>query len=181
MSVKDLNTQDNADSIITFEAYAPSVAPAANKSMISIANTSSTKICKIRSIYLTNIQTTAVTGVMLNFELRRITSHSAGTALTPLQYDTGFTLDAGITARTGSTVAGEAGIIRRWVWSSDEHRVGSQDVESNDYANMALIPLFQQEKYSGPLVLRQNQGITLKQTISSTVGSWDINVIFSEE
>jgi hypothetical protein len=180
VSVKDLNTQDNADSIITFEAYAPSVAPAANKSMFSITNTG-TKVCKIRAIYLTNVQTTAVTGVMLNFELRRITSHSAGTALTPLQYDTTFTLDSGITARTGSTVVGEAAIIRRWVWSSDEHGVGSQDVESNDYSNMALIPIFQQEKYSSPLVLRQNQGITLKQTVSSTVGTWDINVVFSEE
>jgi hypothetical protein len=181
MSLVDLNTQDNADLIETFMAYAPSVAPAQNKSMISITNTSATKIAKIRAIYLTNPQTTAVNGAVLNFELRRIVSHSAGTSLTPIEYDTSITLDSGITARTGSTVVTEGGIIRRWVYSSDDHGVGANDVESFDYTINSTIPIFQQEKYSGPLVLRQNQGITLKQTISSTVGVWDINVIFSQE
>jgi hypothetical protein len=181
MGLIDLNSQDDADSIVTFEAYAPAVAPAANKSMISLTNTSSTKIAKIRAIYLTNPQTSAVTGVMLNFELRRIVSHSAGTSITPIQYDTAVTLDAGITARTGSTVVTEGGIIRRWVYSSDEHGAGTVDVEASDYPIMAAIPIFQQEKYSGPLILRQNQGITLKQTISSTVGTWDINIVFSQE
>jgi len=181
MATSDLNTQDSADSFETFEAYAASVAPAANKSMISIANTSSTKICKIRSIYLTNVQTTAVTGVMLNFELRRIASHSVGTSITPSQYDTEITLDSGITARTGATVTSEGAVIRRWTYSSDEHGVGAVDVEASDYPINAVIPIFQQEKYGAPIVLRNGQGLSLKQTISSTVGVWDINIIFSQE
>lgn len=180
MAQFDFNSQNDADSIETFEAYAASVAPAANKSMFSIANTG-TKLLKIRSIYLTNPQNTAVTGVMLNFELRKIVSHSLGTLITPIEYDSNITLDSGITARTGATVVTESGIIRRWTYSSDEHGVGASDVESFDYAINAGIPIFKQERYSGPLVIRQNQGITLKQTVSSTVGAWDINVIFSQE
>lgn len=180
MSFVDLNSQNDSDSIVTFEAYAPNVAPALNKSMISLTNTG-TKICKIREIYLTNPQTAAVTGVMLNFELRRIVSHSVGTALTPFPYVTSLTLDGGITARTGATVVAEGGIIRRWVYSSDEHGVGALDQEGSDYPIMAAIPIFRQGRYSGPLVILNNEGITLKQTISSTVGVWDINIIFSQE
>lgn len=180
MGIKDLNTQDDADSIITFEVRAGDVAPALNKSMISVTNTG-TKVCKIREVYLTNPQTTAITGVMLNFELRRIVSHSAGTSLTPFPYNTALTLDGGITARTGATVVTEGGIIRRWTYSSDEHGVGALDQEGSDYPIMAAIPIFRQGRYSGPLVILQNEGITLKQTISSTVGTWDINIIFSQE
>lgn len=165
----------------SFEAYSPATAPAANKSMISILNADATKLVKIRAIYLTNVQTTAVTGVMLNFQLNRITGHSAGTLLTAFPYDTSLTLDADITVRTGSTVAGEGSTIRRWIWSSDERGVGTLDREGFDYGFQEAFPIFKQEMSTGPLVLRQNQGITLKQTISSTVGTWDINVIFTQE
>lgn len=181
MAQHDLSSLNDVDSYSTFEFYAPSVAPAANKSMISITNTSTTKVCKIRAIYLTNPQTTAVTGVMLNFELRRIASHSAGTALTALLYDTANTLDSAVTGRTGATVVTEGGIIRRWTYSSDEHGVGANDVESFDYSLLGVMPIFKQENNAAPLILRNGEGITLKQTVSSTVGVWDINVVFTVE
>lgn len=181
MAQHDLNTLDSYEDYQTFEAYAASVAPAANKSMISISNTSYTKICKIKSIYLTNAQSTAVTGVMLNFTLNRITTHSAGTLITPIQYDTENTLDAEITVRTGSTVVSEGSAIRRWVLSSDEYGVGTLDQEGQDKTMQILIPIWKQERDAGPIVLRQNQGITLKQTVSSTVGAWDINIVFTQE
>lgn len=165
----------------TFEAYAQGIAPAANKSMISILNADASRIVKIRAIYLTNVQTTAVTGAMLNFNLNRITGHSAGTVLNPLAYDLSAPIDADITVRTGATVSGESSTIRRWVWSSDEHGVGTLDQEGSDYNKMALLPIWKQEFPCAPLLLRQNQGITLKQTVSSTVGSFDINIIFTQE
>ena len=171
-SVQDINE--------TFEAYSPATAPALNKSMFSIFNSSASTLVKIRSIYLTNAQSVAVTGAMLNFELRRITGHSAGTLLTPFPYDLNTTL-VNITTRTGSTVVGEDNIIRRWIWSSDEHGVGTLDQEGYDYGFQVMFPIFKQENSCAPLLLRQNQGITLKQTINSTVGAWDINVIFTQE
>ena len=59
--------------------------------------------------------------------------------------------------------------------------MGAVDVEASDYPINAVIPIFQQEKYGAPIVLRNGQGLSLKQTISSTVGVWDINIIFSQE
>lgn len=181
MSLIDLNSQDDADSISTFAVVASSVAPSLNKSMISLANISSSKIAKIRSIYMTNVQTTAVTGVMLNFELRKFATHSAGTLLVPIEYDSTKTIDSNISARTGGTIVSEGSIIRRWTFSSDEHGVGAVDVESADHGLMSLIPIFAQEKYAAPIVLRQNQGIHLKQTANSTIGSFDINIVFTQE
>jgi hypothetical protein len=169
--------------IPTFVSYASAVALANNKSLFSIVNTGSSFLVRIREIRIINTQTSAVTGVIADFRMFRITGHSSGTLLVGLTSDTNDTLDSSVTARTGSTVAGEASdFLRRWLVSTDEWGVGSSDVESmqhimQTYSNPAYYPT----PKTKPITLRQNQGITIKNVTNTTVGTFDIAVIYTQE
>lgn len=151
-----------------------------NKSMISIINTG-TQQAKIQEIKIVNAQTTAVTGVVAIFELRRCNSHSVGTLLAPLSADTVDTLDSNITVRTGATILGESAIIRRWKWSSDEYGVGTADTEAFDHALQNLVAAYTPLDGTKSLTLRPNEGLTIKQTTGSTNGTFDIFITFTVE
>jgi hypothetical protein len=166
----------------TFSVVARSVAIGNNKSMFSILNADATKLVKIRQIKIINSQTSAVTGVIADFRILRLTGHSSGTSLTPETFDTNDSLDADITTRTGSTVAGESSTeLLRYTYSSDEWGVGTLDVESSDHVMQQVAALYISKNDSKPITLRQNQGLTIKQVTSSTAGTFDIEVIFTQE
>jgi hypothetical protein len=171
------------DELATFVALAKDVAIGNNKSMFSLVNTSgSTVKVKIRELYLINSQTSAVTGVISDFELHRCVSHSAGTSITPQSYDTADSLNSSVTARTGATIDTEnANILKRWEWSSDEWGVGTLDQEGNDHNTQANMNLMRQEKNCKPLTLRANEGFTFKHSINSTAGTFDIMCVFTQE
>lgn len=169
--------------LATFVVNATSVAIGNGKSMLSIVNASgSTVVLKLRELYITNVQNTAVTGVISEFQLKRIVGHSAGTALTPASYDTNDALSGSITARTGATVTTEGtDIFRRVTWSSDEWGVGAQDVESEDHEAQLRYNIVQQFPGCKPFTLRANQGLTVKQITNSTVGKFDVVAVFTQE
>lgn len=170
--------------LATFTVAGTAVAPANNKSMISIFNADATLLTKVHEIYVVNVRTTAATGVVGSFELRRITSHSGGTLLTPVSMDTTDTLDSDITVRTGSTVGGEAATMMwRSLFSTDEWGPGTTDVESNDHIFQTMHPIFARKTDSGtkPLVLRQNEGLTVKFATNSTAGEFDLFLVFTQE
>lgn len=153
-----------------------------NKSMVSLLNeTGSTVIIKIREIKLINTLNTSVTGVVSNFEMRRLTGHSSGTSITPNPYDTNDTLSVSVTARTGATITGEGVLLHSYRWSSDEWGVGPQDVESGDHSLTSLIPFYSVQPYCKPITLRANQGVHIKHTINSTAGQFTIIITFTEE
>jgi hypothetical protein len=163
----------------TYVLFAEAVVLGNLKSMVSIVN-SGTKILKIKSIKIINNQTTAITGVVAEFGLRRITGHSAGTTLTANSFDTADTL-ASVTTLTNSTVAGEGANLMRYKFSSDEWGVGTQDVEANDHIAQALHPVYYPQDKTKPLTLRQNQGFTIKCLTNTTAGSFDFEIIFTLE
>lgn len=167
----------------TFLAYAGDVQIGNNKSMISLVNASgSTVKVKIREIKIISAQTTAVTGLISTMTLLRCTNHSAGTSLTPQAYDTTDTLSGSVTARTGATISGElAPVIRKWNWSTDEYGVGAQDIESMDHALAELLPGWGYPFGTKPFTLNANEGLTLKQIVNSTVGTFNISIIFTVE
>lgn len=166
----------------TFVARATSVAIGNGKSMISLVNTSgSTVKIKLRELWITNVQTTGVTGIIANFELNSIVGHSAGTSLTPKAFDSTDTLNGSVTARTGATVTTEGTSYARWLWSSDEWGVGPADVESTDHANQNLIPHYQDSGRWGTITLNANEGLHVKQVTNSTVGTFDLDIVFTQE
>lgn len=167
----------------TFNAIATGITTAANKSMLSIANTSG-KVIKIEEIYLVNARTTAVTGVSGVFEIRRITGHSAGTLVTNIEtYETGDVLDSGVTVRTGSTVSGEsANLFWKCVFSTDEHGIAGSDVSSDEHIFQTMFPIFVKKTNNAKTItLKSNEGLTIKFIPNSTVGIFDIFCVFTQQ
>jgi hypothetical protein len=143
------------------------------KHMLSVANTGATPVF-VRSVRLINSQTTAVTGIIAEFQLRRFTTHTAGTVVDGIASDTLDPL-TGIEGRTGATISGLVTTpYRRSKWSTDEWGSGAQDVESNDHVLHTLIPWYQPSDNIRPIVLRQNQGITVQQLVNSTIGTFTV-------
>ncbi len=167
----------------TFIALTQAAGVATGKSMMSFVNTTgSTVKVKIRQIKIISAQTTAVTGKVSNFEFRKFVSHASGTLITTVPMDSTDTLSGSVTVRTGATITGEtATVLMRYQWSSDEWGVGSQDVESNDHAFNSLLPVYQTPRYTKPITLNANEGFHIKHTTSSSVGSFDIEVLFTQE
>jgi len=168
----------------SFTLSAPAVVIGNNKSLVALMNgASSTKVVRVREIYLVNSQTVAVTGVVATVSLRRITGFTAGTALTPVANDTNDTLNVNVTAAHGATVSGEfTAFLQRWYLSTDEWGVGAADAESAAATMQAHFPVFRRsDAEMRPLTMRPGQGLTIKCETNSTAGSFDIIVAFTQE
>ena len=162
-----------------------------NKSMFSALNDVGSGVrLKLQQLFIYNVQTTAVTGVIAQFQLRFITGHSAGTQLTTTPAAAGMfrmsltsdTLNGLVTFRTNSTVAGEdAFSLKRWLWSSDEFGTGTADAETTEHTDAQLVAAYTVAENASPITLLPGEGLTIKQTTNSTAGSFDIFVVFTEE
>lgn len=187
--VKEINNRLAVDAILnstpltaTFTINAQDIQIGNNKSMMSILNgPSSGVVLRLRDLRIINVQTTSVTGIIGTFEKRRFTTHSGGTLLVPSTYDTADTLDSDVTIRTGATIGSEEGIIRRWKFSTDEWGVGPADVESNSNISQIYFNLLIADQYTKPFTIRPGQGVHIKQTTNSTVGTFDIIAVFTQE
>lgn len=169
--------------LATFIINARDIASANNKSLVSLVNTSGSSVkIKIRELRVINTQNSAVTGVVIDINLLRCTSHTSGTLLTPATYDTADTLNSSVTARTGATITGEAtDILRHWDMSSDEWGPGANDVESTEHTLNMLIPSYVALPKTKPITLNANEGITFKCITNTTTGLFDIVVMFTQE
>ena len=166
----------------TFSIVATGVALGNNKSMISLANASgSTVVIRVREIWLENTQTAAVTGVVALFELRRFTSHSAGTTLTAAPYDTVDTLNGSVTARTGATITGETVLFMKRTWSTDEWGTGTLDEEGYEHAVQSSQIFWSRKDLEGKAItLRANEGVHIKCATNTTAGTFDFTMVFTQ-
>ena len=166
----------------TFVVQALGAAIGNGKSMLSLLNADgSGVVLRLQRLFVINTQNAGVTGINADFRLFRATGHSAGTALTPQAHDTNDTLSGSITARTGGTIAGEsASYLYRWLWGTDEWSTGPSDADSADHAAQSLNPIYQAAPGERPITLRPGEGLTLKQTVNSVAGTFDIIAIFTE-
>lgn len=172
--------------LATFTGVATDIAVANNKSMLSIVNASgSTVVSRISAIYVTSVQTTGVTGVVGNFELRRITNHSAGTAITAIEkMDSGDSLNASITVRTNGTVTSEStNLLWRSVFSTDEWSVNNAiDTAAEGHLLSTMFPIWKRADFDNkPIILNANEGLTIKFATNSSVGTFDIMIVFTQE
>lgn len=167
----------------TFFAMAEAEQIGYNKSMASILNASNSGVViRIREIRIVNMQNSAVTGIVADFRIFRCTGHSSGISINPTSHDTGDSLNSSVTVRKGATITGEGtGLLRHWEWSTDEWSPGAPDVESSDHALQVLIPVYTSQPKMKPITLRAGEGITLKQIINSSVGTFDVWWVFTQE
>ncbi len=167
----------------TYTAYATGIAFASNKSLLGLFNAHATHKVKIYRVWALNNQTTAVTGVLTSMLLRKISALSAGTAVTPVQHDTGnATVDlTSVTCVTGGTFTNTAdNPLRQIMWSGDEPAVSSATSDELQ----CIVPLMCIWDSTGdsniePLVLNTNEGVHLLQPGANAVGILDIAIEFT--
>ena len=164
----------------TFWAVFDRIVPAANKYMANIFNATSTKKVEIKRIWVFNWQIAAVTGVLLEYELRRITARTLGTSITPVAADSNYSLTASITADHASTAVTDSSLLLRGVCSSEELvQTALQLLNTIVLPKHALI--YEQRPDTDPIILRQNQGVVIKNITNSAVGTVSTIVEFTEE
>ena len=171
----------------TFTAVFDRIAPAANKYMATVFNTSSTRKVVVKRIWRKNRGITAVTGILLEQEIRGITARTAGTSVTPFAHDTNLALSAGITADHASTAVTEAtgnrALFERFLCSTEEVLIAELTTSpegSAAYLNDAQCVYWSKGDAEG-ITLRQNQGLTIKNITSSTVGTLSYAIEFTDE
>jgi hypothetical protein len=168
--------------VATYRATSGAVAFAATKDMLNVFNGgAATRVTRVYRCYQFNNGTTAVTGVLTTLQVRRITAASAGTAVTPVKHDTNSAnLEAAQTAGTGQTTTG-SDIFRRYLWSNDEPTVSTA---TQDEWEM-LVPFAEiwnagyADSNVEPIVCRATQGCQIFHSGSSTVGSNDFEIEFT--
>lgn len=160
------------------------IAPAANKSMACLWNGAVLRKVVVNRIYRFNWQTTAVTGVLLEQELREITVHAGGTAVTINRWDEADPLPTtGIVCSSGATVTlGGRGLIHRLYATNEEMLLASASVIQKDQAlfHDAQLVYWRQPGRKG-LTLATNRGLSLQNITSNTVGSCSYRVEFDDE
>jgi hypothetical protein len=162
----------------TFIAVCDAVAPATNKSLACIFNaTGSGVTVRIHEVLLHQLGLVAQTGVNARLELRRATAVSAGTTVTAEKFDTNnANLPAGVTVRHNGTVT-DGNLLYPVVITNDESPLSGLPNYSQDKSIWKAMRGIRIQ----PFVLRENEGLTVKNVTNTTVGTWAVVIVFSVE
>jgi hypothetical protein len=166
----------------TFYAVFDRISPATNKYMATLFNTSSTRKVVIQRMWVYNWQISTVSGVLLEQYLARITARTSGTSVSIYAEDTSDTLSAGISADTNSSAVTEAHIIRRFISQGDEAVTNLSQLAGAAAASGDNATLLEERKAGTKgFVLRQNQGITIRNVTNSAIGTCSYIIEFTDE
>lgn len=170
------------DSLDTWHAWVEPGAFAANKLHLLVHNaTGSGKVVTLRRLYAVNLQITAVTGVACRFDFKRTTgAPTNGTTITPVSADSSNApLPAGVTVRhTATTGFSEGAIAWAQTFATDEVTAANAAPTHIIQASINWIP---EGRNIQEIVLRENEGFTVKQITSTTVGTFGWLLVFTVE
>lgn len=170
----------------TWTALAQGVAFAATKNMLGVLN-GGARVLRIRRIWLLNVQTAAVTGVLCGGSVRRYSGAGIGlsgsTPVTPVAHDSGNSALSSVTIGTAGTPAGATvETLRNYAWSSDEAAVSGATVDE-----LEMLPAYGLIWDAGyadgnvqPLVIRPNEMLCI-YNVSGAAGLVDVAVEFTDE
>jgi Tfp pilus assembly major pilin PilA len=165
----------------TYTVWSKNTVFAANKCMISIFNGSSSAVTiKLYRVYALNNQYVAVTGVLTNLELRKLTSAAGGTTLTAAPHDTNNTLDANVICSTNATVT-PTDLYRRVLWSTDEPTANTTMTVDEFECLLPFGCIWSMgygESSVEPITLNANEGVGLINT-GAVVGQCDLILEFT--
>ncbi len=166
----------------TYRAVASQIDFAANKNMLSVFNESgSAVIVKVYRIWVLNHQVTAVTGVLTNLEIRKLSASTGGTTITPTKHDTSSTTLTTVTCATNTTYT-PTDMYKRVVWSTDEPRGNSVAATLNEFQAMPPIALIWSQGYADantdPIILNATEGVAVVNT-GAIVGKADLMIEFT--
>lgn len=129
-------------------------------------------------VYLINVQTTAITGGIARFDLRRVTGTPTQTSVTPYPFNTTQTL-AGVTAGRAVTAGLTDGqILRPIMFSSEEQTASAANVQQMvDTLNHLAVA----HPHMRPKALRPGEAVALKQVTAVTAGGLAVLIHFAVE
>jgi hypothetical protein len=162
----------------TYTLAATGLAFATSKSMIGVFNgVGSGRIVRVYRVLMLNNGVAAITGGLNTMELRRITTGSGGTPISPVKHDsTNESFPAQIICGTNMSITA-TDLFRRWIWSTDE---ASSNVTATIDEFETLVPfnyiwdVGYGETSVEPLVLREGYGLSVQCTGSILTGSCDL-------
>lgn len=164
------------DNTPTYTAWANDVAPAASKHMITIFNAAASGVVvEIYALQAILLQTAAVTGVVLRWDIVKASASSAGTTITPEKHDSGSAaLPAGVTVRTNGTVTAGSRLSGT-IMSGEELTTAQAPQLRAEWQD--LLPSLKNPKCK-PIILREGEGLSVQNITSSTVGTFGLSVTF---
>jgi hypothetical protein len=71
--------------------------------------------------------------------------------------------------------------LLRYFWSSDEWVIGTLDQEAHDKGLQNLIAAYKAGPEQKPITIRPSEAFTITQITNSTVGTFDIEIIYTQE
>jgi hypothetical protein len=160
-----------SDTLPTFYATFDRIVPGNNKYMATLFNTSATRKVVITGIWAFNWQNAAVSGILLEQYLARITARTAGTAVTIRAEDTNDVLSAGISADHNSTVVTEAHIMYRFWHTNAQVTLTSTGLTGGLGSDRSYEEVWTREGVQRGITLRTNEGVTIRNVTNSTVGT----------
>lgn len=183
-----LGTKTPGLSLSTCPAEAPTfwfvfdrIAPAANKYMATVWNGAARKLV-VQRIWNYNWQFTGVTDVLLEQEVRRISARTTGTSVAASALDTAVSVTAGIVADTNSSAVTEGALLLRLMTGSAETTIAGGEAGMKVMRTLApLAMIYERKEGASGIVLRQNEGLTIKNTTASTVGTCSYVVEVTDE
>lgn len=149
-----------------------------NKYLIAITNTASTQLIRVRKLFMLNGQLAAVTGAMTALNVARIGTTTGGTSIVATATDPSDGALSGATIVSSPTTVQLWGYLWPWFTNSDEigatggfpqhtiQQLGNLLMEGNDLR---------------PLTLRQNQGVAIRWSSTSTVGTFGVLAVITVE
>lgn len=169
------STGHKADTQETYYAWVPfSAAGAANQRLIDLFNASgSGKIVKVKKLFM-QCSGAVIVGVPHHFDAIRTSAvGTGGTAVTVQKTDTAnANLPAGITARGRATGgATENGILFAISVDPEETRPGT--------ALMGMVNWIPEADNLQALILREGEGILVKQITNNTAAFWGCLIVFT--
>lgn len=150
----------------SYTAYYTPTTNAASREVAELFNANAASIVRVRGIWLIPTQT-AITGVNIGFDINKISAvgTTGSTVITPRKLDSSAsTMAADITARFGATAGATLNHLYWQVYFFNDETNVSTPIQ----ATYNQLPV--QGDNAVEIVLRQNEGIQVKQSVTATVG-----------
>lgn len=165
---------------------------ASNRSMFDAWNgTVGATVIRIWRVWMYNGTSSSISGALAHLHfLRHTTAPSGGTSLTAnaVKYDSGnAALDANVTFGTNRTITYPASpvLLRRCMIYTDEYAISGGSTD--EYRLFSIGALIFDGGYASaagvvqPIVLRQNEGLTITNVSTVATGTVDIYCEFTQE
>lgn len=159
-----------------FMAFFPAVLNASAREVAELFNAHATLIVRVQGIWIMPTLT-AITGVQIGFGINKISAKGTTglVAVTPRPLDSNFTaLDVAITAGYASTAGGT---LNHLFWTS--YFFNDETNPSSIIGLINQLPVVSDKVVE--IVLRQNQGVQVKQSVAATVGLTGALMYFTVE